>query len=199
MSRGGGDGGYDRRTVLASVLGVAATPAVSGVGGATDGTAAAVGRGSATEWSMHRADAANTAANRAGGTVEPPLAERWRSGPLFSFGRRVVSTDGRRVFVTNRGPDDARFSLRARSAADGALQWEFAPADGTVTGTPAVARDAVFAGGDALYAVAAEDGSEQFRFDAGGDVGIPVVADGTVLVAADGTLRAVDAATGDEQ
>ncbi len=148
---------------------------------------------------MHRADAANSAANRAAGALEPPLAEQWRVGPLGSSGRRTVATSRETVFLTNRDPDAFQSTLRARAASDGALRWEFSPAGETVEGTPAVVGDTVYAGGDALYAVAAGDGSELFRFDPGADdLGAPVVAEGTVLVAGDRTVYALDPATGDE-
>jgi len=81
----------------------------------------------------------------------------------------------------------------------GTERWQFTP--GGAVASPTVADGTVYVGSadSNLYAVDAQTGTEQWRFQVGG-VASPTVADGTVYVgSADSKLYAVDAQTGTEQ
>jgi outer membrane protein assembly factor BamB len=100
-----------------------------------------------------------------------------------------------RVFVGGSEFGDL-YALRAK---DGKELWHIADFSG---GGPTVVDDVVYVGNllNQLCAIKAEDGHEQWCFDAGNplnDIDVPAVVNGTVYAGStDGNLYAVDAATG---
>jgi len=117
---------------------------------------------------------------------------------VFPINGRVLdaaAVSNGRVFVGGAGFGDL-YALRAR---DGKELWHIADFSG---GGPTVVGDVVYVGNlsNQLCAISAEDGHEQWCFDAGNplnDIYVPAVVDGTVYAGStDGNVYAVDAATG---
>lgn len=91
-------------------------------------------------------------------------------------------------------------SVVALATDGGAVQWQQS-VSGDTDSLPAVTDDTVYVTGEHLFALARDDGTERWRYPAGDSDGSlsnptpPVVARETVYFgAADGTVRAVDAA-----
>lgn len=85
--------------------------------------------------------------------------------------------------------------LYAVEAEAGQIRWQAKDCGGTV----AAAQGVVYCGGRLLYAFDSITGTELWSTDLGGRLAAPVVSDGAVYVAGQGTLFVVDAATGDER
>lgn len=155
-------------------------------------------------WPSYQNDRRNSGHARTTGPT-PPISEQWPPDtkvrrPGVAFPPAVVENT---VYVTSAG---GRTS--ALSAADGSQQWTFSPGKRSRhlprgAGMPAVADGTVYNASLpmwTLYALAADDGSVQWRYDAGGPVGAPTVGAGTVYVGgADGTVYALSASDGSEQ
>lgn len=91
----------------------------------------------------------------------------------------------------------------SRPRSDAEVLWSFRTEDGGST-APAVVNGTVYVGGgfdSFVYAIDADDGTEQWRFETDGDVeGSPTVVDGVVYVAGTGDrLYALEAEDGTER
>ncbi|MFU8867299.1 PQQ-binding-like beta-propeller repeat protein [Natronococcus sp.] len=174
---------WRRRSVLSTGVALAAGSVLASAGTAEaefEGTAGSEAGG----WSSYRGNAGNTASVPADGAFPEPETVAWtydRAGDL-------AAVDGTAYLRTGTG-------VHALEDADGSVAWT---AEGLgAAGTPAVADDAVYVGGEALTALDAASGEIRWTTDLeGGESTSPTVVDGTVSLVADGELLAFDAADG---
>ncbi|WP_323172928.1 PQQ-binding-like beta-propeller repeat protein [Natrialba sp. PRR66] len=181
---------HDRRNVL-KYAGLAMTGGALATGSTVaDTTGSGTGvngiDGSAAEsrgWSSIGGNAGNNPVVSADDAPETPVTVAWeydQAGP-------AAVVDGT-VYLTTNG------EVHALDAADGSVEWR-TDAIGA-SGTPAVADDTVYVGGERLTVIDAANGDLCCQHDLGydEDIASPVVADGRVLTVGDGTLYALDAA-----
>jgi outer membrane protein assembly factor BamB len=139
------------RSVLSTGVALAAGGVLASVGTAEtefEGTAASEADG----WSSYRGNAGNTALVSAGGTFPEPKTVAWtydRAGDL-------AAVDGTVYLRTGAG-------VHALDDSEGSVAWtaEELGADGT----PAVADDTVYVGGEELTALNASDGKVRWITD----------------------------------
>ncbi|WP_394741851.1 PQQ-binding-like beta-propeller repeat protein [Natronococcus roseus] len=175
---------WRRRSVLSTGVALAAGGVLASTGTAEtefEGTTSSEADG----WSSYRGNAGNTAFVPADGAFPEPGTIAWtydRAGDL-------AAVDG--AVYLRTGTD-----VHALEDSDGSVAWT---AEGLgAAGTPAVAGDTVYVGGEGLTALDAASGEVRWTTALeGGESTSPTVADGTVYLVADGELLAVDAADGD--
>ncbi|SEH13298.1 PQQ-like domain-containing protein [Natronorubrum sediminis] len=153
--------------------------------GATAANDVATAESSASEeadgWSSLGGNAGNNSVVPASSAPEEPVDVAWE----YDHGGPVAVDDGT-VFVVADG------AVHALDAADGSLEWE--TEDVGASGAPAVTPDSVHVGGEQLTKVDRTDGGVCCQADLGPDEVIPspTIADGLVIVVAEGALYAVD-------
>ncbi|MDG5819763.1 PQQ-binding-like beta-propeller repeat protein [Natronococcus sp. A-GB7] len=175
---------WRRRSVLSTGVALAAGGVLASAGTAEtefEGTTAAEADG----WSSYRGNAGNTAFVPANGAFAEPETVAWTYGRAGD----LAAVDGTVYLRTGAG-------VHALDDSEGSVAWT---AEGLgADGTPAVADDTVYVGGEELTALDADSGEVRWTADLeGGESTSPTVADGTVYLVADGELLAVDAADGD--
>lgn len=153
--------------------------------GATAADDVAIAESSASEeadgWSSLGGNASNNSVVSASSVPEEPVDVAWE----YDHGGPVAVADGT-VFVVANG------AVHALDAADGSLEWE--TEDVGASGTPAITPDSVHVGGEQLTKVDRSNGEVCCEADLSPDEEIPspTIADGLVIVVADGALYAVD-------
>ncbi|WP_312910475.1 PQQ-binding-like beta-propeller repeat protein [Natronosalvus caseinilyticus] len=156
----------------------------------SEGTAEA-GLEEPTGWSSYGGNPGNARYLPTDGEFPEPERVAWE----YDQGGDIAVVDGRVYVCTTaaEGPSE----VHALDAADGSVQWvsEGLPADGT----PAVAGDSVYVGGEQLTALNAADGSVRWTREFEADdptVSSPTVVYGRLYTVANGTLYALDPADG---
>lgn len=174
-----------RRSVLAIGTAAATGGLLASVGttGADDGCCQSVATGS-DGWSSYRGNTSNTAFVET--DAFPELDDvAWEYEETGS----VAAVDGGVFLRTDDG------DVHALNAETGDLEWKLEDLD--AVGTPAVEGETVYVSGERLTAIDGGTGDVLWEMAFDEDDGAsPTVADGTVYVAAGGSLYAVDAEDG---
>ena len=189
-----------RRDVLGS-LGSAVLAGTAGCLG-TDDSGFSPGSDATTDWPMARHDPGNTAFAPEAKAPRADVNERWSAKPGFDV-RTPAIVDGT-VFTP------AAEGLIALDGKSGDKLWRFAPTEQPWPSAPTVHNGVVYVtmvDGDALHAVDAKTGKEQWSLtDAGSVYSSPhllagqLVNNPLVLIGgANGIVRALEPATGNER
>ncbi|HVK76932.1 MAG TPA: PQQ-binding-like beta-propeller repeat protein [Kofleriaceae bacterium] len=159
----------------------------------------------AGDWPQLGGDAAHAGA--AARPLAPPLTQRWATsvGGSVVLGSPVVKDGVVVVAVTDLGSGD-RGGLVALDLASGAERWRYAT-DYQVRNAPAIDGDTVVValGNGEVHAVGLTDGARRWIHDVADGLpsfeaslwAAPTIADGTVLIAVQGRMAALELATGE--
>lgn len=181
------------RAVCATGIGMATTAALGRAGGTVDGG-----------WPQFHHDAVNTGHNPGARGISGNAEAQWRLADGWDLWR-VTSVDGTVYASVGMGTFPNQFEGRVLAiGAEGTRTWTFTP-DGRPGGAPAVSGERVYFGAndETVYAVDAEDGTQQWRSGTSGFAHQVTVADGVVYVGTSyqhetTTVHAFDASSGAE-